>query len=63
MVVAIIAAWALAAATVSSALSQPPLIWPATSWMLPHVLPSMGGTLHSVQKWLLRNAVGVLHVP
>jgi hypothetical protein len=63
MVVAIIAAWALAAATVSSALSQPPLIWPATSWMLPHVLPSMGGTLHTVQKWLLRNAVSVLHVP
>jgi hypothetical protein len=63
MVVAIIATWALAAATVSSALSQPPLIWPATSWMLPHVLPSMGGTLHTVQKWLLRNTVGVLHVP
>jgi hypothetical protein len=63
MVVAIIATWALAAATVSSALSQPPVIWPATSWMLPHVLPSMGGTLHTVQKWLLRNAVGVLHVP
>jgi Protein kinase domain len=63
MVVAIIATWALAAATVSSALSQPPLIWPATSWMLPHVLPSMGGTLHAIQKWLLRNTVGVLHVP
>jgi serine/threonine kinase PknH len=63
MVVAIIATWALAAATVSSALSQPPLIWPATSWMLPHVLPSMGGTLHTIQKWLLRNTVGVLHVP
>jgi hypothetical protein len=31
--------------------------------MLPHVLPSMGGTLHTVQKWLLRNAVSVLHVP
>jgi serine/threonine kinase PknH len=62
MVVAIIATWALAAAAVSSALSQPPLIWPATSWMLPH-LPSMGGTLHTIQKWLLRNAVGVLHVP
>jgi predicted Ser/Thr protein kinase len=63
MVVALIATWALAAATVSSAFSQPPLIWPATSWMLPHVLPSMGGTLHTVQKWLLRNTVGVLHVP
>jgi hypothetical protein len=63
MVVALIATWALAAATVSSALSQPPLIWPATSWMLPHVLPSMGGTLHTIQKWLLRHTVGVLHVP
>jgi hypothetical protein len=63
MVVAIIATWALAAAAVSSALSQPPLIWPATSWMLPHVLPSMGGTLHAIQKWLLRDTVGVLHVP
>jgi hypothetical protein len=61
MVVAIISAWALAAAAVSSAFSQPPLIWPATSWMLPH-LPSLGGTLHSVQKWLLRNTVSVLHL-
>jgi hypothetical protein len=63
MVVAVIAAWALAAAMVSSALSQPPLIWPATSWMVPHVLPSLGGTLHSVQKWLLGHAVSVLHLP
>jgi serine/threonine kinase PknH len=62
MVVAIIATWALAAAMVSSALSQPPLIWPATSWMLPH-LPSVGRTLHAIQKWLLRNTVGVLHLP
>ena len=63
MVVAVIATWALAAAMVSSALSQPPLIWPATSWMVPHVLPSLGGTLHSVQKWLLGHAVSVLHLP
>jgi serine/threonine kinase PknH len=63
MTVAIIATWALALAVVSSALSQPPVIWPATSWMLPHVLPSVGGSLHTVQKWLLRNTVGVLHVP
>jgi serine/threonine protein kinase len=63
LAVALIAVWALAGAVVSSALSQPPLIWPATSWMLPHVLPSMGGTLHAVQKWLLRNTVGVLHLP
>jgi predicted Ser/Thr protein kinase len=62
MIVAIISTWALAAATVSSAFSQPPLVWPAASWMLPH-LPSLGGTLHSVQRWLLRNAVGVLHLP
>ena len=63
MVVAVIATWALAAAMVSSALSQPPLIWPASSWMVPHVLPSLGGTLHSVQKWLLGHAVSVLHLP
>jgi hypothetical protein len=63
VVVAVIATWALAAAVVSSALSQPPVIWPATSWMVPHVLPSLGGTLHSVQRWLLHNAVSVLHVP
>jgi predicted Ser/Thr protein kinase len=63
MVVAIISTWALAAATISAAASaQPPLVWPATSWMLPH-LPSLGGTLHSVQRWLLRNTVGVLHLP
>jgi hypothetical protein len=59
----VIATWALAAAVVSSALSQPPVIWPATSWMVPHVLPSLGGSLHSVQRWLLHNAVSVLHVP
>jgi len=63
LAVALIAAWALAAAVISSALSQPPLIWPATSWMLPHVLPSMGGTLHAVQKWLLGHTVGMLHLP
>lgn len=62
MIVAIISTWALAAAAVSSAVSQPPLVWPAASWMLPH-LPSLGGTLHSVQKWLLRNTVRMLHLP
>ena len=63
LAVALIGAWALAGAVVSSALSQPPIIWPATSWMLPHVLPSMGGALHTVQKWLLGNTVGMLHLP
>jgi Protein kinase domain len=62
MTVALISCWALAAATVSSMLSQPPLIWPATSWMLPH-LPSLGSALHSVQRWLLGRAVSVLHLP
>jgi hypothetical protein len=62
MTVAIISTWALAAAAISSAVSQPPLVWPAASWMLPH-LPSLGGTLHSVQEWLLRNTVGMLHLP
>jgi hypothetical protein len=26
-------------------------------------LPSLGGSLHSVQRWLLRNTVGMLHLP
>jgi hypothetical protein len=62
MMVALIASWALAAAAVSSVLSQPPLVWPAESWMLPH-LPSLGRVLHSVQQGLLRHAVRMLHLP
>jgi hypothetical protein len=66
LTVAYISSWALALAIVSSAFSQPPLIWPATSSTIPHLmpgLPSLGGTLHSIQKWLLGNTVGMLHVP
>jgi predicted Ser/Thr protein kinase len=69
LLVACISTMALALAVVSSALSQPPLIWPATSSTIPHLLPSInmlpsvGGTLHSVQGWLLRHSVGVLHLP
>ncbi len=69
LLVACISTMALALAVVSSALSQPPLIWPATSSTIPHVLPtinmlpSVGGTLHSVQRWLLRHTVGMLHLP
>jgi len=69
LLVACISTLALALAVVSSALSQPPLIWPATSSTIPHllptinVLPSTGSALHSVQGWLLRHAVGVLHLP
>ncbi|HEV3381544.1 MAG TPA: protein kinase [Trebonia sp.] len=62
MTVAVISSCALAAAAVSGDFSTPPDIWPATSWMLPH-LPSFGNTLHSVQKWLLGRAVSVLHLP
>jgi hypothetical protein len=62
MLVALIACWSLAAAAVSSAFAQPPLLWPGTTWMLPH-LPSLGDSLHGVQQWLLRHAVSVLHVP
>jgi hypothetical protein len=62
MMVALISSWALAAAAVSSVLSQPPLIWPATSWMLPQ-LPSLGRVLHSVQHDLLGHAVRMLHLP
>jgi hypothetical protein len=61
MAVALIACWSLAAAAVSSALAQPPLLWPGTTWMLPH-LPSLGNSLHGVQQWLLRHAVSVLHL-
>jgi hypothetical protein len=69
LIVACISTMALALAVVSSAISQPPLIWPATTSTVPHllptinVLPSLGGTLHSVQRWLLRHTVGVLHLP
>ena len=66
LTVAFISSWALALAVVSSAFSQPPLIWPATSSTIPHLLPglpSLGGTLHSLQKWLLGNTVGMLHLP
>ena len=62
MVVGLIFCWALALAALSSALAQPPELWPAASWMLPH-LPSAGSALHGVQQWLLRRAVGVLHLP
>jgi predicted Ser/Thr protein kinase len=69
LLVACISTMALALAVVSSALSQPPLIWPATSSTIPHMLPSInmlpsvGGTLHSVQGWLLHHTVRVLHLP
>ena len=62
MAVGLIFCWALALAAFSSALAQPPLLWPAATWMLPH-LPSAGSALHGVQQWLLRRAVGVLHLP
>ena len=66
LTVAFISCWALALAVVSSALSQPPLIWPATASTIPHLmpgLPSLGGTLHSIQQRLLRNTRGMLHLP
>jgi len=69
MVVACISAMALALAVVSMAISQPPLIWPATSSTVPHMLPSLnmlpslGSVLHSVQGWLLGHTVGMLHLP
>ena len=62
MTVALISGTALAGAAVLSALAQPPLIWPAASWMLPG-LPSFGSVLHAVQSWLLGSAVSVLHLP
>jgi predicted Ser/Thr protein kinase len=68
MLVGLISSWALALAVISSAISQPPLIWPATSSTLPHLipslnmLPSLGSVLHSVQRWLLGHTVGMLHL-
>jgi predicted Ser/Thr protein kinase len=62
MTVAVFSSCALAAAAVSGAFSTPPDVWPAASWMLPH-LPSLGNTLHSVQKWLLGRAASLLHLP
>jgi predicted Ser/Thr protein kinase len=66
LTVAYIACWALALAIVSSAFSQPAIIWPATSSTIPHLmpgLPSFGNLLHTAQKWLLHNTVGMLHIP
>jgi hypothetical protein len=66
LTVAFISCWALALAVVSSAFSQPPLIWPATSSTIPHMmpgLPSLGKTLHTLQKWLLSHTVGMLNLP
>ena len=69
MVVACISTLALALAIVTEAISQPPLIWPATSLTIPHLLPSLnmlpslGSVLHSIQGWLPRHTVGMLHLP
>jgi serine/threonine kinase PknH len=66
LTVAFISGWALALAVVSSALSQPPLLWPVATLTIPHLLPglpSLGGVLHSLQQGLLRHTVGVLHLP
>lgn len=66
LTVAFISGWALALAIVSSALSQPPLLWPVATLTIPHLLPglpSLGGVLHSLQQGLLRHTVGVLHLP
>jgi Protein kinase domain len=60
--VAAIAAWALAAAAVTSAVSQPPLLWPYMNGMLPH-LPSLSGALNTVQHWLLGHTTGMLRLP
>ncbi len=46
--VAVIATWALAAAAILQATSQPPLYWPADTVMMPHI-PSVGTELtHAV---------------
>jgi hypothetical protein len=69
MLAALICTWSLGAAAVSAMLSQPPLIWPATTWMMPpHLmpalhLPSLGSSLHSLQTWLLKHSVRMIHIP
>jgi len=60
--VAAIVLWALAGAAVTSAVSQPPLLWPVTNAMFPH-LPSLGSSLHGAQRWLLGHTAGMLRVP
>ena len=69
MAVGLISSWALALAVLSSTVSSPPLIWPATASTLPHLLPSLnklpslGSVLHSGQGWLLHHSVRMLHLP
>lgn len=67
LIVALISSWALALAIVSPALDQPPVLWPTTASMFPHLtgLPSLGGVLHSLQRLLLHETRGMrmLHLP
>jgi hypothetical protein len=60
--VAAIVFWSLAAAAVTSAVSQPPLFWPYMNGMLPH-LPSLSSSLTTVQHWLLGHTTGMLRLP
>ncbi|MGD0556296.1 MAG: serine/threonine-protein kinase [Streptosporangiaceae bacterium] len=52
--VAVIATWALAAAVVLQATSQPPLYWPADTVMMPHI-PSLGTELTHVVHSIFKN--------
>lgn len=56
--VAAIATWALALAAVTQALGQPPLYWPASTGMMPH-LPSFTDYLTNVERSLLHSTSGM----
>jgi predicted Ser/Thr protein kinase len=57
--VAVIATWALAAAAVIQTTSQPPLYWPASTGMMPH-LPSITSTLTHAEHSLLRSTANFI---
>jgi predicted Ser/Thr protein kinase len=57
--VAVIATWALAAAAILQATSQPPLYWPANMGMMPH-LPSISTSLTHAEHSLLNSTSGLV---
>jgi hypothetical protein len=57
--VAVVAFWALALAAVIQATAQPPLYWPVTTGMMPH-LPSFTSTLSHAEHSLLRSTAHLI---
>jgi hypothetical protein len=62
--IAALATWAVAAAAVTFAMSQPPYFWPIQAPVLPHtavvphlpMLPSLHSLVTPAANWLTRNA-------